>query len=92
VEGLEYARDINVPLPSDKTRPSPLLRQNFDQSWQRWKAREAEEQALAEMEKMQLEQEQQRLFGGEVDDDVSLCPSMLNVVLHLFGDIDYIDP
>jgi len=44
------------------------------------------------MDKMQLEQEQQRLFGGEVDDDVSLCPSMLNVVLHLFGDIDYIDP
>jgi hypothetical protein len=91
-EGLEYARDIDVPLPSDKTRPSPLLRQNFDQSWQRWKAREAEERARAQMDKMQLEREQQRLFGGEVDDDVSLCPSMLNVVLHLFGDIDYIDP
>jgi hypothetical protein len=44
------------------------------------------------MDKMQLEREQQRLFGGEVDDDVSLCPSMLNVVLCLFGDIDYIDP
>lgn len=45
------------------------------------------------MDKMQLlEQEQQRLFGGEVDDDVSLCPLMLNVVFHLFGDIDYIDP
>ncbi|PMD58206.1 uncharacterized protein K444DRAFT_439546 [Hyaloscypha bicolor E] len=68
-EGLEYARDTSVPLPSDITRPSPLLRQNFDQSWQRWKAREAEERTLAEMDKMQLEQEQQRLFGGEVDDD-----------------------
>lgn len=93
VEGLLDARDTSVPLPSDRIRPSPLLRQNFDQSWQRWKAREAEERALAEMDKMQLlEQEQQRLFGGEVDDDVSLCPSMLNVVFHLFGDIDYIDP
>lgn len=92
VEGLLDARDTSVTLPSDRTRPSPLLRQNFDQSWQRWKAREAEERALAQMDKMQLEQEQQRLFGGEVDDDVSLCPSMLNVVYHLFGDIDYIDP
>jgi hypothetical protein len=91
-EGLEYARDIDAPLPSDKTQPPPLLRQNFDQRWQRWKAREAEERALAQMDRMQLEREQQRLFGGEVDDDVSLCPSMLNVVLHLFGDIDYIDP
>jgi hypothetical protein len=92
VEGLLDARDTSVPLPSDKTRPSPLLRQNFDQSWQRWKAREAEERALTQMDKMQLEQEQQRLFGGDVDDDVSLCPSMLNVVFCLFGDIDYIDP
>ena len=89
VDGLLDARDTNVSLPSDRTRPSSLLRQNFDQSWQRWKAREAEERAAAEMDKML---EQQRLFGGEVDDDVSLCPSMLNVVLQLFGDIDYIDP
>jgi hypothetical protein len=92
VEGLLDARDTSVTLPSDKSRPSPLLRQNFDQSWERWKAREAEERALAELDRMQLKHEQQLLFGGEVDDDVSLCPSMLNVVLHLFGDIDYIDP
>ena len=89
VDGLLDARDTSVSLSSDRTRPSPLLRQNFDQSWQRWKAREAEERVAAEMDKML---EQQRLFGGEVDDDVSLCPSMLNVVLQLFGDIDYIDP
>ena len=83
-----------MPLPSDKTRPSPLFRQNFDQSWQRWKARQAEEKALAEMDKLQLEQEQLRLFGGDVDDDVSLDlkPAMLSVVMRLFGDIDYIDP
>jgi hypothetical protein len=91
-EGLLDALDTSVPLPSDKGRPSPLLRQNFDQSWQRWKARQAEEKALAEMDRMQLEQEQQRLFGGDVDDDVSLCPAMLGVMLRLFGDIDYIDP
>ena len=93
-EGIMDAFDTSVPLPSDKTRPSPLLRQNFDQSWQRWKARQAEERELAEMDKLQLEQEQQRLFGGDVDDDVSLDlkPAMLSVVMRLFGDIDYIDP
>lgn len=94
-EGLLDAHDLSVPLPSDKTRPSPLLRQNFDQSWQRWKAREAEAKALTEMDKMQVEQEQRRLFGSDVgDDDVSLIPdmAMLGVVLRLFGDVDYIDP
>ncbi|TVY55568.1 hypothetical protein LCER1_G004004 [Lachnellula cervina] len=91
-EGLLDAYDSSVSLPSDKTRPSPLLRENFHQTWQRWKAREAEEKEL-ELEKLQLEQaEQQRLYGGEVSDDVSLCPAMLSVVMSLFGDIDYIDP
>ncbi len=93
-EGLLDARDAEVYLPSDKSRPSPLLRQNFDQSWQRWKARQAEEKALAEMDKMQFEQQQLMLFGGELGDDVSLIPdtAMLDVVVGLFGDIDYIDP
>ncbi|TVY14495.1 hypothetical protein LARI1_G009014 [Lachnellula arida] len=91
-EGLLDAYDPSVSLPSDKTRPSPLLRENFHQTWQKWKAREAEERAL-QLEKLQLEQaEQQRLYGGEVSDDVSLCPAMLSVVMSLFGDIDYIDP
>lgn len=93
-EGLLDARDTSVSLPSDKTRPSPLLRQNFDQSWQRWAAIQAEEKALAEMDRMQSELEQQLLFGGELGDDVSLIPesAMLSVVFRLFGDIDYIDP
>lgn len=93
-EGVADAHDIEVHLPSDKARPSPLFRQNFDQNWQRWKARQAEEKALAEMDRMQSEQEQFLLFGGELGDDVSLIPddAMLGVVLGLFGDIDYIDP
>jgi hypothetical protein len=92
-EGLMDAYDSSVYLPSDKARPSPLLRENFHQTWQRWKAREAEEKAL-EAEKFKLEQqEQQRLYGGDgISDDVSLCPAMLGVVMSLFGDIDYIDP
>ena len=92
-EGLLDALDITVPLPSDKSRPSPLMRQTWDQSWHKWQARQAEERALAEMDKLQLEMEQQRLlFGGEVTDDVSLCEEMLNVMISLFGDIDYVDP
>ena len=39
-----------------------------------------------------LEQAQRRLFGGEVGDRVSLCESMLGVVVGLFGDLDYVDP
>jgi hypothetical protein len=91
-QGILDARDSTVPLPSDKAKPSPLLRQNFDQSWQRWKARQAEEAAKAELSKLQIEQERVLLFGGEVDDDVSLCEPMLRVVMSLFGDIDYTDP
>lgn len=79
-------------MPSVKASPSLLLRQSFDQSWERWKAREAEEKSLAELDKTQLELEQRRLFGGDVDDDVSLCESMLQVVFHLFGGLDYADP
>jgi hypothetical protein len=44
------------------------------------------------MDKLQQEQERQRLFGGDGDDDGSLCIAMLDVVVRLFGDIDYTDP
>jgi hypothetical protein len=91
-QGIFDAHDTTVTLPSDKTNPSPLLRQNFDQSWQRWKARQAEEAAALEVRKAQLDQERMLLFGGEVDDDVSLCEPMLRVLMSLFGDIDYTDP
>jgi hypothetical protein len=90
-EGILDARDNNVSLPSDRSKPSPLLRQNFDRSWQRWKERQAEEQAVAEMDRMQLEQEQIRVFGGDVDDGVSE-ESMLQVLHFLWGGIDYTDP
>ncbi|RDL40447.1 uncharacterized protein BP5553_00426 [Venustampulla echinocandica] len=68
-EGLLVAYDTSVPLPSDRTKPSPLLRESFHQSWQRWKDREAEEMAVAELDRLQLEQEQQRLYGGDPSDD-----------------------
>jgi hypothetical protein len=68
------------------------VRQDFDQCSQHWKFRQAEEEAQAGMDGLQLEQEEQRLFGGDVDDDGSLCLAMLDVVIRLFGDIDYTDP
>ncbi len=90
-EEIHDALDVSLVLPSDKARPSPLLRQNFDQSWQRWKTRQVEE---GEREKALMIQEQLRLFGGDLDEDVSAIPdeTMLDVVYRLFGDIDYIDP
>lgn len=51
-----------------------------------------EEEAQTEMDRLLLEQEQQRLFGGDSGDDGSLCLAMLDVVMRLFGDIDYTDP
>ena len=44
------------------------------------------------MGRLQLEQDEQRLFGGDSGDDKSLCLAMLDVVMRLFGDIDYTDP
>jgi hypothetical protein len=87
LEDIDEAHDPS-PLPFEKSRSSPILRQNFDQSWERWKARDGPK-ALS---KMQLEQEQLRLCGGDVDDDVCLCEPMLQVVIHLFGALDYSDP
>jgi hypothetical protein len=95
-EAILLARDASIYLPYDKPNPSPLLRENFDQSWQRWqskKAKHIEEAALAETERSRLELEQLKLFGGDgCNDDVSLIAPMLRVVFDLFGDIDYADP
>jgi hypothetical protein len=88
-EDLSVAKDPNVLLPFENPRPSPLLRQQFDQSWKRWKALEAEKITQAEMERQEFASERCRLFGGDVDDDVSLCENMLGVVHFLWGDIDY---
>lgn len=88
-EGARLAHDPSLQLPFEY-RPSPL-RQSLDLSWRVWKAQEAgagAEQRDTESD----EREQRRLFGGEVDDDVSLCANMLGVVYSLWGDIDYTDP
>ncbi|KAG9230591.1 hypothetical protein BJ875DRAFT_150637 [Amylocarpus encephaloides] len=84
--------DANPFPPSSKASPRPLLRQDFDQCWQRWKLRQVKEEAQTEMDRLLLEQEQQRLFGGDSGDDGSLCLAILDVVMRLFGDIDYTDP
>jgi hypothetical protein len=80
------------------TKAAPrLLHRDFDQCWQRWKVSQSEE-TQPEMDKLQQgqerqeRQERQRLFGGDGDDDGSLCIAMLDVVMRLFGDIDYTDP
>jgi hypothetical protein len=51
---------------------------------QMWMQRQQEAERLAE--------EQRRIFGGEIGDEVSLCFKMLDVMLGLFGDMDYVDP
>lgn len=39
-----------------------------------------------------IEAQRIHFFGGEVGDEVSLCAPMLQVVLDLWGGVDYLDP
>jgi hypothetical protein len=88
---LTVVTSAHAILPPSQVNPPAQLHQDFHQCWQRWKSRDAEKKALVEPDKLQLEQER-RLFGEDADDDGSLCPAMLDVVIRLFGDIDYTDP
>ncbi|KAB8296901.1 hypothetical protein EYC80_002310 [Monilinia laxa] len=66
-EGILEARDSTFYIPNHRpgNGPSPILRQNFDQSWIRWKARQAAElEMLAMKENMrQLEMEREMMVG-----------------------------
>ncbi|ESZ98021.1 hypothetical protein SBOR_1552 [Sclerotinia borealis F-4128] len=66
-EGILEARDSSFYIPNHRpgNGPSPLLRQNFDQSWLRWKARQAAEfEMLVVRENMrQLEMEREMMMG-----------------------------
>jgi hypothetical protein len=81
--GIYDTRDVRLYL-SSKATPSDL-QQSLDCNCVKFTATDAGEDE-------QLEQERRRLFGGVVGDDISLCGSMLEVVLHLFGGLDYADP
>jgi hypothetical protein len=93
-DGYLLARDSTLSFPYE--HKTPPLRQNYDRSWQRWKARETEQRVREEEDRQrrvkEMAEEQLRMFGGEVQDDVSLCLSMLGVVYSLWGDVDYTDP
>lgn len=104
-EGMSLAVDSSFILPSEaphQSRPrqhhSHSHANHYERNWKAWKAREAETRAalirqerIKEIERREAE-EHQRLFGGESNDDVSLCENMLEVVYSLFGGLDYVDP
>src|SRR3954452_8536109 len=95
IEGIELAKDNVLHFPSYGRFERPTIERyyDFDQSWLSWKEREKVEEERKRLEKVAaLVEEQQRIFGGEIGDEVSLCDAMLGVVVSLFGDIDYIDP
>lgn len=79
-EGVSVARDCGIALPHELHCPSACPCSDY--SWT----------GSGGAGSTDLEFEQRRLFGGEVGDDVSLLPAMLEVVLFLWGDIDYTDP
>lgn len=84
-EGIQVARDRTMWLPSEKYPPCSCGSCIVERAYDR-------DAIHAEIDKNELLNEQRRLFGGDVDDDVSLLPAMLEVVHFLWGDIDYIDP
>lgn len=87
-EGALLAHDPSL-FPFDG-HMSPGQHPSLEQSWLAWLAHE-DGKARAETPHEE-EDEQCRLFGGDADDDVSLCAHMLKVVYALWGDIDYTDP
>lgn len=80
-EGASLAHDTSYLPPLTSFRATHP--QSLERSWLAWMAHEV---------RRDEEDEQCRLFGGNMDDDVSLCASMLGVVYALWGDIDYTDP
>jgi hypothetical protein len=93
LEGIELAKDnaLHSPPYGRFERPAIEWYYDYNQSWLDWKEREREGERKR-LKAAALVEEQQRMFGGEIGDEVSLCDAMLGVVISLFGDIDYIDP
>jgi hypothetical protein len=95
--GASASLDAYEPYRSSRSTPAPL------DSWGRPISAKAGalpqailwEGSRAHRILMEREMEEKRrleVFGGEVGDEVSLCFKMLDVVVGLFGDTDYVDP
>lgn len=90
IEALDIVeRDEALPLFRNL---SSLQARHWRQRYVQWQDRQREREGGHHKEAETLEAEQQRVFGGEVGDEVSLCYPMLMVVVGLFGGIDYEDP
>jgi hypothetical protein len=50
-----------------------------------------QKEAQTRLDRLLLKQDEWILFGGDRDDDRNLCLAMLDVIIRLFGDIDYMD-
>lgn len=68
-EGILEARDSSFYIPTHRSGngPSPVLRQNFEQSWLRWKARQAAElQLLAvkeNLKRLEMQRKRETMIG-----------------------------
>lgn len=75
--------------------PNQRPASHWQNQWNQWQNR-ARQQAIQSQREHQeaiaAETQRIRIFGGEKGDDVSLCPSMVQVVVGLFGGLDYEDP
>lgn len=65
----------------------------YNTSWFRWTSVTLGTAAAARgTNRLLLEQDKQILFGGERDDDRSLCLAILDMMIRVFGDIDCMNP
>lgn len=69
---------------------------HWESQWDQWQDRirqqSMQKQHREHHEAMAAEAQRLRIFGGETGDEVSLCAPMLQVVMGLFGGLDYEDP
>ncbi|KIW04903.1 uncharacterized protein PV09_04074 [Verruconis gallopava] len=69
---------------------------HWQPQWDHWNDRSLhqaiQKQQREHNEAMAAEAQRLRIFGGEAGDEVSLCAPMLQVVMGLFGGLDYEDP
>jgi len=68
---------------------------HWQNQWNQWQARarlQTIQTQREHQEAMAAEAQRIRIFGGEAGDEVSLCAPMIQVVMGLFGGLDYEDP
>jgi hypothetical protein len=83
---------LNSPLPSQTQLPTGHWQKQYTQWQDRIREQHQSSTVREQAEAAAAEAQRLRIFGGVAGDEVSLCAPMLQVVMGLFGGLDYDDP